>query len=513
MYTYCVIDDEEMIRLGIPALIDWEREGFASAGTAKDGVEGLKLILEQQPDLVLVDIRMPGLNGLEVIRKAKKSGFNGFFIILTAYSQFEYAKTAIKQGVDAYLLKPIDEEELLHTAREIREKLETRETLKKSVSELERLRLSEGLKASFLKNPLPEPSMEAELERFFEEQGNAAFVVLVKDTMTQPGDSRDAFIDRVEEKNMLADEKTLRFMLDAVYVIVVFSDEEERVRAALQLFLGTSPWEEGFPVAMGFSVNLWQNLCYSYEMAQYLLDRSFLFEPDELIHYGYLEKANENWEGPDFSKIPEVLRFGEKEDFLQFVSSCAQGARRALVTEAEIKGYVRQLSNYLLEDPDLDHEYILNNRHRVFESPTLETCCRNMYGCLENLKKSLQFSDRGKYKYSMPVEKCLFYIRNYYKEDISLDSCATRYHYNVNYLGRLFRKEVGHSFARELEYWRLDRAAELLESSDIKVYEAAERVGFSNMDAFYGKFRKRFKQTPKSYQSKAKKRLKKAENA
>ena len=98
------------------------------------------------------------------------------------------------------------------------------------------------------------------------------------------------------------------------------------------------------------------------------------------------------------------------------------------------------------------------------------------------------------------MEKCLFYIRNYYRDDISLESCSERYHYNANYLGRIFRKEYGHSFAKELEHYRLDRAAELLECSDAKVYEIAEAVGFTNMDTFYEKFRKRFRKTPKNYQ-------------
>lgn len=504
MYTYAVIDDEEMIRLGIPRLLDWEEEGFGLAGTAKDGVEGLQLILDKKPDLVLVDIRMPGLSGLELIRKAKKIGFNGFFIILTAYSQFEYAKMAIKQGVDAYLLKPIDEDELRTTARDIYQKLEVRASLRTSLTKLERIRLVDGLRAAILKNPLPDEAMKDELEKFFKDQGGEAFVVLIKDTMTQPGDSRDDFIEKVKQTAFLEEEKGIRFMLDGVCVIIVFSNDEARIEARIRSFLAGKPWAEGFPVAMGFSVKSWENICYSYEMAEYLLERSFLFEPDELISYKYLEKAQEAWEAPDFGKIPEILRFGEKEDFLQFVSSCAAGVRKALVPEEEIKNYLRALSNHLLKDPALDHDIILNNRRHVLESPTLETCCRNVYGCLEKLKANLRETEKGEYQHSMAVEKCLFYIRNYYQDDISLEACAKRYHYNVNYLGRLFRKEIGHSFARELENYRLDRAAEMLLKVDAKVYEVAEAVGFSNMDAFYGKFRKRFKQTPKSYQNKPK---------
>ena len=89
-----------------------------------DGREGLAGILKYRPDLVLIDIKMPGLSGLEVIQEAKKQGFSGHFIILTGYSEFEYAKTAISMGVEGYLLKPIDEEELLQYVRQIRKKLE-----------------------------------------------------------------------------------------------------------------------------------------------------------------------------------------------------------------------------------------------------------------------------------------------------------------------------------------------------------------------------------------------------
>ncbi len=500
MFTYAVIDDEKMIRLGIPALMEWEDEGFTLIGTAPDGAEGLKLVLKKQPDLVLADIRMPGLNGLELIKKAKDAGFNGYFIILTAYSQFEYAKTAIKQGVDAYLLKPIDEDELLLTVREIREKLEVRENLEASVSELERMRLEDGLRASLLKNPLPDPTMAHDLERYFKKQGGEAFVVLIKDTMTQPGDSREAFKEEVERKRPLAEEPCLNFMLDGIYVIIVFSSEEERIAARLRTFLSGRPWGDNFHVAMGFSVNAWENLSYSYEVAEYLLQRSFLFEPDELISYKSLHHAQEEWQAPSFDKIPEILRFGGKEDFLQYVSACAAGARKALASEEEIKSYLRQLSDHLLQDPALDHEIIRRRRQKVFDSPSLEACCRNIYGCLEILKENIKDPRQGEYEYSLPVEKCLFYIRNYYRDDISLESCAERYHYNANYLGRIFRKEYGHSFAKELEHYRLDRAAELLECSDAKVYEIAEAVGFTNMDTFYEKFRKRFRKTPKNYQ-------------
>ncbi|NLZ81280.1 MAG: response regulator, partial [Clostridiales bacterium] len=129
MYQLLIIDDEPIVRKGIEKLLDWEDYGFRVCGEGIDGIDGLHKILEYQPDLVLVDIKMPGMNGTELIREAKKQGFEGKFIILTGYSDFSFAKTAVSLGVRAYLLKPIDEYELIAYLKDILEELHAKENL------------------------------------------------------------------------------------------------------------------------------------------------------------------------------------------------------------------------------------------------------------------------------------------------------------------------------------------------------------------------------------------------
>ena len=124
MFTAMIIDDERIVREGIRELIDWEKAGFRLGSDGKDGRGGLANILRENPDLVLVDIKMPGLTGIEVIREARQQGFAGHFIILTGFSEFEYARAALAMGVEGYLLKPIDEEELLEYVGKIRDSLE-----------------------------------------------------------------------------------------------------------------------------------------------------------------------------------------------------------------------------------------------------------------------------------------------------------------------------------------------------------------------------------------------------
>lgn len=107
-----IADDEIDVREGLRYLLDWSELGFYICGEGKNGQDALDQILKFQPDVVLMDIRMPKLSGLEVVKQAKEQGFQGKFIILSGYSDFSYAQGAIQLGVNCYLTKPIDENEL-----------------------------------------------------------------------------------------------------------------------------------------------------------------------------------------------------------------------------------------------------------------------------------------------------------------------------------------------------------------------------------------------------------------
>ena len=108
MYTTFIADDELIIRQGLRCILDWEELGFQIIGEAANGADALDFIIKNNPDLVLLDIRMPQILGTEIVRRAKEQGFTGKFIILSGFTDFEYTQAAIHYGVDYYLTKPID---------------------------------------------------------------------------------------------------------------------------------------------------------------------------------------------------------------------------------------------------------------------------------------------------------------------------------------------------------------------------------------------------------------------
>ncbi|OYP31645.1 hypothetical protein CG709_06670 [Lachnotalea glycerini] len=116
-----IADDEAIIREGLKYIVDWKELGFSLCGEANNGDDTLAGILTLKPDLVLLDIRMPKLEGTEIVRISRERNYKGHFIILSGFSDFKYAQTAIRYGVDYYLTKPIDEDELTNAITSVKE--------------------------------------------------------------------------------------------------------------------------------------------------------------------------------------------------------------------------------------------------------------------------------------------------------------------------------------------------------------------------------------------------------
>lgn len=128
LYSLFLADDEPWIVEGLKASINWVDEGFELCGCAYNGPEAERMLTALRPDLALVDIRMPGLSGLEVIRRVKNACSDTRFVIVSGYAEFEYAREGIELSVAGYLLKPVDEEKLLELVRTVRVSLDAEQS-------------------------------------------------------------------------------------------------------------------------------------------------------------------------------------------------------------------------------------------------------------------------------------------------------------------------------------------------------------------------------------------------
>lgn len=146
MYKVIVVEDEELIRRGIVFTADWAKINCVVVAEASNGKEGIEKILEYNPDLVITDITMPVYNGLEMIEMLKKQNLKTEYIVLTGYSEFEYAKRAISLGVNEYLLKPIDDSEFHQAIEKVLNKIKEKQKHNEMVKVLNRI--DENLEAN-----------------------------------------------------------------------------------------------------------------------------------------------------------------------------------------------------------------------------------------------------------------------------------------------------------------------------------------------------------------------------
>src|SRR5690625_2912833 len=126
MFKVMIVDDEPMTRKGLETLIDWKFHGFKIVQTAASGSEALEKYSHVSPDLMIIDIRMPKMSGLELIERIREADQSIFFIILSGYAEFDYAKKARTHNVEGYMLKPVDEDGLMNYIKNIRKELEER---------------------------------------------------------------------------------------------------------------------------------------------------------------------------------------------------------------------------------------------------------------------------------------------------------------------------------------------------------------------------------------------------
>ena len=284
MYTILVADDEAIIREGIKVLFDYAALGFSICGEAADGDQALAQIQALQPDVVLMDIRMPGLTGLEVIRQARAQGYRGKVIIVSSYSDFKYAQEAIRQGVQYYITKPIDEEELEQVLRDFKTAFD-RERSARNASEHYRQKARSAIVKELLLGTGALPPQAAAEIGLLADRYQA--VILEKYSQAQPGELPDfASLLRVNNQEGRFFEATV---LEGAQVLLLKGEAAgQRFRALLERFQHekSAPHRE-LPgncfLCCGEPVTRLQDICLSYRQALRAQSRRFFCQQEQHV--------------------------------------------------------------------------------------------------------------------------------------------------------------------------------------------------------------------------------------
>ena len=521
MHKVILVDDENFFRKGLRSLIDWEACGFGVAGEATNGEDALALIDEVNPELVITDIRMPVLDGLELIKQVmQKEGYHPKFIIISGHSDFKYAQQAVRYGVHDFILKPIDQEEIEETLQSLSNTI----TEQKLVFE----RNIEIKKAVLLENLIYGKVNEEDAYSFSKElslSSAAEYYYLILEVNGLPeSPSKEAPDNQVKKKIT----KIIRDICDphvgpliqeleqGSYGLLIPSTYLHRFQMQISHFvkwingLLTCNMTQEVTFYIGPAVPKLYLLKDSFEAAKNAREYKYVFEDKNII----LSKEIENNKSITYTELEDsyyhllmeqieentTMAIMETIDkiFLQFASKkMARVAVKASINRfvhailkiiKNMEGEVSNLKNFRTMLQLQNYNLTLQQLRKQFLEFVLES--KEMITILRK-----QSADGEAHKIKQ-------FVDSHYRENISLKSIAAKFYMNPVYLGQLFKKTYGIYFKDYLLQVRINEAKKLLRQSELKIYEIAERVGFNNTDYFVTMFGKFEKITPSEYRNK-----------
>jgi len=530
MLKIFLVEDEFIVREGIKNNVQWSEHGYEFCGEASDGELAFPMIQKMKPDIVITDIKMPFMDGLELSKLIKKELPNTEIILLTGYQEFEYAKEAIKIGVAEYLSKPINGEELLKAvdgiAIKIKEKQKEREIREKYIKEMEENSLKE--KREFFQCLVTGSKSAAELLGMADKLGvdlSAMWynVVLIKlQSKKHAHDEYSNGLVRVEEK---------RKELDAAYQVLTFdrnlegralifkADTQEELEnmqseylKRMQDLLEEHSYIRYFG-GIGTPVNRLREIPISFENAshafahRYLVKESCFLYSNEIENATYPEKEGFNLNDVDpkmisRGKIIEFLKLGEAEETIYFVDEFFKRMGPNAMNSAIFRQYIVMDAYFcvmeFLEELGVRRDDIKNPDITAQEFQNKETAIKYV---TELIKTAVELREKtASNRYGTVVNEVMRYIeKNYADEELSLNHLAAQVNFSPSHLSMVFSQQTGQTIIKCLTDCRLNKAKALLRCTTKKTNEIANEIGYKDPHYFSYLFKKTYGMTPTQY--------------
>lgn len=541
MLKIFLAEDEVVVRETIKRMIPWEELGFELVGEAADGEMALPLLIRQQPDLLITDIKMPFMDGLTLARLAKKEIPGLKVVILSGYDDFNYAKQAIGIGVEDYLLKPITKNALIERLSEIRSRYEHEKTQKEYYEKFQReMQAYEKNSSRDFFEALVDGSMDMmEVYKRAEKLGldivAEAYNVLIF-TMNCDKDfsgQRDEYSSWEAEslellENFFAGHSSAMLFRSNIFsygVLLKGQREtiEENTRACvdeIRKILSRQDGRREWFLAVGQSVERLSQIQKSYHTASRAFSQRYLYD-ENILYYDEMETM----EHPGGQAETEDNAYLQKVDvnalnpaiLQKFLSNGLQEE-----TENFVKDYFYAIGQEPMESLVFRNYVILNVRFSVIsfikglgcdtnemESADTEEVLaesgKNMESAIAYAKKmisqAIEIRDQNSGNKNRSILKTAvdFIDSHYMEEDISLNTVANVANVSSNHFSALFSQNMGQTFIEYLTTLRMNKAKELLRCTGMRSSEIAGEIGYKDAHYFSYLFKKTQGMTPSDY--------------
>lgn len=512
MLRAVIVDDEKYICILIRNLVQWEELGIEVIGEAADGKCAYELIRNERPDIVITDIRMPGMDGLELIRKLRMEGIYSAFILISGHKHFEYAHTAIQYGVENYLLKPINQEELTNNLISIRDKL-----LEKTANQIQQTRLRCQLEQSTEKvhqqfmNKLVNgtdlfsgQTLEQINEEYFLNMKPGYFVVtLWKPDPKQKLDSAQmsVVIKRLEDlmNRMLPGYCEEYQVMSLTGKILCFLNYKDRniIKKAIQELAekAKSMLFEFCNITIGVSREQTDFLKLdpheAFQAVQYRLALGY----GRYINVEDCSLASTPLLTPEFIvSLEEALEVMDQDKVKALIEQLQNRACSCSMNPCDLIKGAKELIDILEEAleklyPEGEHSFSREDYVNGLEDAKTR---RELFDMVKLIycREMETYSNLAQAKETRYIRMSKQYISQHYSENITLEDIADLVFMNPVYFSVLFKKEEGINFSDYLLQYRMNKAKQLLKDYNISINEVAGRVGYKDSKYFSKQFNK-----------------------
>lgn len=491
-----IVDDERIIRFGIVSMVNWEALGLEVVCEASNGEEGYEAFLEKEPDIVITDIKMPVMDGIEMIRRIQKDGANVKYIILSGYEDFSYAKSAIRLGVSEYLLKsdlmPDDIESILS-------KIVTRIRCEQGIQ----TDVPETVRAAELKNTMYEACHGLRTLDGKEGAEHNYYCLYIGIKRNRIFDSREfsdvlTGIDQVLQENLDRD-SFVRFKEGEMAIgLVVFGSPavNERVRMILTAYMRSQPNADEQVMTIGCSsyhkgmqsaAGAFDEAGQAYRMRMFQGNGSFImYQPEQQVQKQLHDKK------ADIKSVEQCFEYHDRrilEQSIQSIFSYLKEGRdyeETNMVALELLVLLNHLGGRLLSgDAGIEKKRNLYQEllHLDYIEDIESWFLQEFTALFEECQNKT--SDKGQLAQMLKQ-----YIDEHYAEDITLYSLGNMVGLNRNYVSIVFKKEIGKGPIEYLTNTRIGVAERLLLHTDMKAKEVAEKVGYEDERYFYKVFKR-----------------------
>jgi len=528
-FKVLIVEDEKWIHSLLQNIVDWSVFGFEIIGFASSGWEAYHFILEHEPDLVVSDVCMPGLSGIDLIKMLRAEGRNLRFVLISGHQEFSYAQEAVKYKVEDYLLKPIEAAQVAATLSRLSSELMNerdnesqiqgmRVKLDDSIKRLRIRTFDSLLRHSDYPNEIPESEIKAISERSIP-GGIYQVLLLGVDIDSSANDSLPAlFYSKIDkELDGLYDESEClltTLQTDGFLAVLLNCLPEDQADLCKRIFKQTSKLvgtynQKTITLCVGRSTYTLNEIAESFISAKQLMQSRALHGGNRLVVENEVQYSHVNLNDllPSYLRVSlatafELFRANEAEELLQKLLGKVQDVEKLdpSVLFQVLDTIVKDLENRLATaDTDIFQELgsPFPLEQQFLHSVGINTLFGNLTGfIIETLPR---FAERQKSSLSQPIEKAKRYLKDNFNTQVSLAEIADYACLSQQYLSELFKKETGTTISDFLRDYRVSIAKTYIRDGRYRVTEIAGMVGYSDARYFSKTFKRTVGVTPKEF--------------